>query len=57
MDPYLAHFRELQTVMPCLQLAVIEGAGHGDAAGRPEFLHAVQRFLATHAGACGAPGA
>lgn len=47
-DPYVAQFRALAAVMPALNVVVIEGAGHGDAAARPEFLAAVRAFIAAH---------
>jgi pimeloyl-ACP methyl ester carboxylesterase len=47
-DPYLAQFRELQPRMRDMTLVVIDGARHGDAATRPEFLRAVQDFLTAH---------
>jgi pimeloyl-ACP methyl ester carboxylesterase len=47
-DPYLARFRELQALIPHMQLVVIEGARHDDAASRPEFLAALRAFLAAH---------
>ena len=47
-DPYLASFRALAAVMPALSLTVIPGATHANAAGRPEFIHAVRAFIAGH---------
>jgi pimeloyl-ACP methyl ester carboxylesterase len=44
-DPYLASYDELARVMPSLQMCVIEGATHAAAAGRPEFVDAIRRFL------------
>ena len=44
-DPYLAGYRELQTVVPQMELVVIPGAVHASAAGTPEFIGAVERFL------------
>jgi pimeloyl-ACP methyl ester carboxylesterase len=48
-DPYVEHFRALETIMPTLRVSVIDGATHGDAAARPEFLAGVRGFLAAHA--------
>jgi len=48
-DPYAAQFRALARVMSALQLTFIEGATHGDAAARPEFLAAVRAFIAADA--------
>ena len=49
-DTYVASFRGLAAVLPSLQLVLIEGATHNAAAARPEFLQAVDDFLARHAG-------
>ena len=48
LDGYLANFRDLETLRPELQLVVIEGASHGTAASRPEFLAATREFLLAH---------
>lgn len=48
LDGYLPHFQELQSLRSNMQLVVIEGASHGTAAGRPEFLSSVRTFLAAH---------
>ena len=48
LDGYLANFRDLNTLRPDLQLVVIEGASHGTAASRPEFLAATRQFLLAH---------
>ena len=45
LDGYLANFQDLKTLRPDLQCVVIEGASHGTAAGRPEFLTATREFL------------
>jgi pimeloyl-ACP methyl ester carboxylesterase len=47
-DPYLAEFNDLKRVMPQMTLVTIEGASHGSAPGRPEFVKAIQEFLAAH---------
>ena len=48
LDGYLANFQDLKTLRPDLQLVVIEGASHGTAASRPEFLAATRGFLLAH---------
>lgn len=45
-DPYLKEFQDLKRLMPQMTLVVIEGASHGSAPGRPEFLRAIEEFLA-----------
>lgn len=50
-DPYIASFRALAQLMPCFRFEVIEGATHNGASARPEFLHAVQRFVCTQTAA------
>ena len=47
-DPYLADFRSLAATMPSLRVETIEGATHGNAAARPEFLAALRAFLRSH---------
>ncbi len=47
-DPYLREFEQLKAAMPQLQLVTIEGASHGSAPGRPEFVKALKEFLASH---------
>jgi pimeloyl-ACP methyl ester carboxylesterase len=47
-DPYLARFHELQALVPHMELVVIVGARHDDAASRSEFLGALQAFLPSH---------
>ena len=47
-DPYLREFEELKAAMPQLQLVTIEGASHGSAPGRPEFVRAILDFLRAH---------
>ena len=44
-DPYLASYDELREVLPQMELVVIQGAGHANAAGRPEFAEALLGFL------------
>jgi pimeloyl-ACP methyl ester carboxylesterase len=48
LDGYLANFQDLKTLRPDLRLVVIEGASHGTAASRPEFLAATREFLLAH---------
>jgi len=48
LDGYLANFQDLKTLRQDLQLVVIEGAAHGTAASRPEFLTATREFLLAH---------
>lgn len=48
LDGYLANFQDLQLLRPDMQLVVIEGAAHGTAARRPEFLAAARAFLLAH---------
>lgn len=52
-DPYLRDFQQLKAVMPQLQLVVVDGASHGQTPGRPEFVAALDAFLAAHAGQAG----
>ena len=47
-DPYLKDFQELKAGMPQLQLVTIDGASHGTAPGRPEFIDALTKFLAAN---------
>lgn len=50
-DPNLQGVQALKTLLPSLQLVVIEGATHGGDRGadrRPEFLKALRDFLTTH---------
>ena len=50
-DPYLASAKDLKTVLPSVKLVIIEGATHAGEKGalyRPEFIAAVQDFLAAH---------
>ena len=44
-DPALKDFRELQKLLPRLQLAVIDGASHVATPTRPEFVRTILRFL------------
>jgi pimeloyl-ACP methyl ester carboxylesterase len=44
-DPYLASYDELLQVLPQMELVMIEGANHANAAGRPEFVEALLGFL------------
>ena len=45
LDPAVSNYRQLQGIMPHLELVVIEGAAHGAAPSRPEFLQALTAFL------------
>jgi pimeloyl-ACP methyl ester carboxylesterase len=47
-DPYLKEFQQLKAAMPQLELVTIEGASHGSAPTRPEFVAALERFLGAH---------
>jgi pimeloyl-ACP methyl ester carboxylesterase len=47
-DPYLKEFQQLKAAMPQLELVSIEGASHGSAPARPDFVAALERFLAAH---------
>ena len=44
-DPALKDFRELQKLLPTIQLEIINDASHTAAPARPEFARAVLRFL------------
>jgi pimeloyl-ACP methyl ester carboxylesterase len=46
-DPYMKDFQQLKAVMPQMKLVLIEGASHGNAARRPEFVN--EEFLTAHA--------
>jgi pimeloyl-ACP methyl ester carboxylesterase len=52
LDPHLASdpagFRKFQSAMPRLKLVVVEGGDHATTSSRPEFLAALQEFLAAH---------
>jgi pimeloyl-ACP methyl ester carboxylesterase len=48
-DPYMNDFERLKTAMPQLTLVQIDGASHGNAPNRPEFVSALKAFLAAHA--------
>jgi pimeloyl-ACP methyl ester carboxylesterase len=48
LDPYAPTFTRLARVMRTLRVVVVEGATHRTAAGRPEFIQAVESFLAAH---------
>lgn len=47
-DPYLREFQQLKAVMPKLQLVTVAGASHGTAPATPEFIRALEVFLAEH---------
>jgi pimeloyl-ACP methyl ester carboxylesterase len=44
-DPYLASYDELRTVLPQMELVVIEGADHAGTVARREFAESVSGFL------------
>jgi pimeloyl-ACP methyl ester carboxylesterase len=46
VDPYLEDLRELKALMPELEMVVIEGAAHASAHEFPEFVRAVEGFIA-----------
>ena len=48
-DPYLRDFQHLKAAIPQLELVTVEGASHATAPERPEFVQALQAFLAAHA--------
>jgi pimeloyl-ACP methyl ester carboxylesterase len=47
-DPYLDDFRTLARVMPTLTVETIDGATHGNAVARAEFLAILRAFLRRH---------
>lgn len=50
-DPYLADAKDLKTVLPSAKLVIIDGATHAGPKGalyRPEFMAAIEDFLAAH---------
>lgn len=47
-DPYARDFERLQAVLPAMTVVPIEGAAHGNAVGRPEYVAAVREFLKRH---------
>lgn len=52
-DGFVVGMKELKTILPSLQLIVIEGATHGGgrgAARTPRFVNAVREFIAAHKG-------
>jgi pimeloyl-ACP methyl ester carboxylesterase len=49
-DPYQRDFEKLKAAMPQLSLVLIEGASHGSAPSRPEYVKAVKEFLMAHPG-------
>jgi pimeloyl-ACP methyl ester carboxylesterase len=55
LDPYLADFKELATLRPAMKLVVIDGATHGNATQRPEFVAAVREFLKSNTAKDAAP--
>jgi pimeloyl-ACP methyl ester carboxylesterase len=44
VDPALKEFQELRTILPAMQLVVINGASHTAVPARPEFVEALLRF-------------
>lgn len=49
-DPYQKDFERLKAAFPQMTLVLIEGASHGGAPSRPEYVQAVKTFLAQHPG-------
>jgi len=47
-DAYLREFQQWKAAIPQLQLVTIAGASHGTAPGRPDFVRALNAFLAGH---------
>lgn len=47
-DPYARDFERVMAVRPGMRVATIEGAAHGNAVGRPEYVAAVREFLSAH---------
>jgi len=48
LDPYLTTFRRLERILPDYRLVVVEGGTHRTTAGHPDFVQAVEHFLARH---------
>jgi pimeloyl-ACP methyl ester carboxylesterase len=48
LDPAKKRFEELKAALPQMKLVLIEGAPHIGAPARPEFIKAVEEFLAGH---------
>jgi pimeloyl-ACP methyl ester carboxylesterase len=48
LDPYVDRFRHLERLMPDFRLAVVEGGTHRTTAGHPDFVRALETFLAEH---------
>ena len=48
LDPYVARFRHLERLMPDCRLVVVDGGTHRTTAGHPDFLLALESFLAEH---------
>jgi pimeloyl-ACP methyl ester carboxylesterase len=47
-DPYKGELEDLKAALPTMRLILIEGASHGNAPGRPEYVEAVEDFLREH---------
>ena len=47
-DPYVDDFRSLARLMPALTVATIDGATHGNAVARREFVTLLRTFLGAH---------
>jgi pimeloyl-ACP methyl ester carboxylesterase len=47
-DPYRRELEDLKAVLPPMRLILIEGASHASALARPEYIKAVEDFLAEH---------
>ena len=52
-DPYLRDFQQLKAILPQMRLVVVDGASHVQTPGRPEFVAALEAFLAAHPGLAG----
>jgi pimeloyl-ACP methyl ester carboxylesterase len=48
LDPFVARFRHLERLMPDFELAIVEGGTHRTTANHPDFLRALEAFLAAH---------
>jgi pimeloyl-ACP methyl ester carboxylesterase len=55
LDPAKKRFEELKAALPRMKLVLIEGAPHISAPARPEFIKAVEEFLAGHPDSSGRP--
>jgi pimeloyl-ACP methyl ester carboxylesterase len=48
LDPYVPRFRHLEQLMPDFRLRVVHGGTHRTTAGHPDFIQALETFLAEH---------